>query len=37
MSVIKHARLDWIHGVLLGGVFAIILFVLMGHSSGVCH
>lgn len=32
-------RLDWIHGVLLGGVFSVVLFtLLMAHSGGgVCR
>jgi hypothetical protein len=35
---ITKPRLDWIHGVLLGGVFTIILFTLvMAHSGGVCR
>ena len=38
-SRITRPRLDWIHGVLLGGVFSVVLFtLLMTHSSGgVCR
>jgi hypothetical protein len=36
-DVRRAPHLDWIHGVMLGGVFAILMFVIMGHGNGVCH
>ena len=31
-------RIDWVPSFLLGGVFTIVLFVLLNaHAGGVCH